>query len=83
MPACPIPWLLGEGQGEWLLTEKGQDSSASLGIAVPVSAGTALQPSQALRPPDCTLTMMVTHPSSQSTSALRLSHWGQGTRPLS
>lgn len=43
----------------------------------------ALQPSQALRPPACTLTMMVTHPSSQSTSALRLSHWGQGTRPLS
>lgn len=52
--------------------EKGQDSSASLGIAVPVSAGTALQSSQALGPPDCTLTMMATHPSSQSTSALRL-----------
>lgn len=90
VPEHHYSWLLGEGQGEWLLLatrcpwEKGQDSSASLWHRCAcLCRKLPCSPSQALGPPDCTLTMMVTHPSSQSTSALRPSHWGQGTRPLS
>lgn len=86
---CAHPWLLGEGQGEWLLLQhaahgrRAKTRQPPLASPCPSLQETALQPSQALGPPDCTLTMMATHPSSPSTSALRLSCWGQGTPPLS
>lgn len=89
MPACHDPKLLGEGQGEWFLLHhaapgrRAKTHQPHLALPCPSLQETALQPSQALGPPNCTLTMMVTHPSSQSTSAFRLSRWGQGTRPLS
>lgn len=83
MPAC-------QSHGCWeevrasapTATPRAKTRQPPLASPCPSLQETALQPSQALRPPACPLTVMVTHPSSQSTSALRLSRWGQGTRPL-